>query len=106
MMQRIHGSVAKLANDLLPERLVPFWRDAKGHEYFDGCIRDERQARLAYRYTLIQSQRHNIVADFRLYRHTRVNVEIEAAINRAHQLGAFLAGVPYKRYLSANRPVR
>lgn len=106
MMQRIHGSVAKLANDLLPERLVPFWRDAKGHEYFDGCIRDERQARLAYRYTLIQSQRHNIVADFRLYRHTRVNVEIEAAINRAHQLGAFLAGVPYKRYLSADRPVR
>jgi len=25
MMQRIHGSVAKLVNDLLPERRVPFW---------------------------------------------------------------------------------
>src|SRR5215210_8020543 len=58
MMQRIHGSVAKLVNDVLPMRLTPFWRNAKGHEYFDGCIRDERQARLAYRYTLRQSIRH------------------------------------------------
>lgn len=106
MMQRIHGSVAKLVNDVLPARLVPFWRDAKGHEYFDGCIRDERQARLAYRYTLIQSQRHGIVTDFRLYWHTRVNVEMEVAIDRAHELGAFLEGVPYKRYLKRNRPAR
>ena len=29
MMQRIHGSVAKLVNDLLePDRLKPFWRDS------------------------------------------------------------------------------
>src|SRR5688500_7464997 len=27
MMQRIHGSVAKLVNDTLPERRVPFWRE-------------------------------------------------------------------------------
>ncbi len=39
MMQRIHGSVAKLVNDLLPERRAEFWRDSKGREYFDGCIR-------------------------------------------------------------------
>ena len=57
MMQRIHGSVAKLVNDLLPERRGRFWRDAKGREYFDGCIRSERQARLAYRYTLTQAVR-------------------------------------------------
>ena len=38
MMQRIHGSVAKLVNDLLPERRVPFWRDAKGHEYFTAAF--------------------------------------------------------------------
>jgi REP element-mobilizing transposase RayT len=85
MMQRIHGSVAKLVNDLLPERLADFWRDTrgkKGKEYFDGCIRDERQGRLAYRYILRQGQRHGIVADGCRYPHTRVNVELEVAIRR------------------------
>jgi hypothetical protein len=27
MMRKLHGSVAKLVNDTLPRRLVPFWRD-------------------------------------------------------------------------------
>src|SRR5688572_8064628 len=27
MMQRVHGSVAKLVNDTLPERRLPFWRE-------------------------------------------------------------------------------
>jgi hypothetical protein len=99
MMQRIHGSVAKLVNDLLPSRLTPFWRDAKGREYFDGCIRDERQARLAYRYTLIQSMRHRIVQDWSAYPHTKVNVEIEAAIQRALERNAFMESVPFKRYM-------
>lgn len=103
MMQRIHGSVAKLVNDLLPERRPGFWRDAKGREYFDGCIRDERQARLAYRYTLMQAVRHGIVRDYRLYPHTRVNVELDVAIHRAHEVRAFLEGVPYKRYRDRDR---
>lgn len=98
LMQRLHGSVAKLVNDLLPERVPNFWRDAKGKEYFDGCIRDEKQARLAYRYTLIQSVRHGVASDWRSYSHTRVNVELEPAIKRSHELKAFLEGVPYKRY--------
>jgi hypothetical protein len=106
MMQRIHGSVAKLVNDILPERLSEFWRDAKGREYFDGCIRDEKQGRCAYRYTLLQGERHGIVTDYRLYPHTRVNVELEVAIARAHEIGAFLDGVPYKRYLDEKRPAR
>ena len=41
MMRKIHGSVAKLVNDLLPERRVPFWWDRRDADYFDGCIRDE-----------------------------------------------------------------
>jgi len=98
MMQRLHGSVAKLVNDLLPVRLTPFWRDEEGKSYFDGCIRDEKQARLAYRYTLTQSVRHGIVRDWRLYRHTHVNVQLEPAIRRSHELKAFLDDVPYKRY--------
>jgi hypothetical protein len=106
MMQRIHGSVAKRVNDLLTVRLTPFWRNAKGHEYFDGCIRDERQARLAYRYTLIQSQRHKIARDWRDYAHTHVHVELELAIRRALELKAFLEGVPYKRYLDTHKPAR
>lgn len=98
LMQRLHGSVAKLVNDLLPERRLNFWRDAKGHEYFDGAIRDEKQGRLAYRYTLMQAVRHGVVCDWREYPHTRVNVEVEAAIRRSLELNAFLEGVPYKRY--------
>ncbi len=151
MMQRLHGSVAKLVNDVLERgtppaappaeagsagksagsagksagsagksagsagksassagekassagksaRLVPFWRDTKGREYFDGCIRDEKQARLAYRYTLLQSVRQGICADWGAYPHTRVKVELEYAVERAHQVGAFMEGVPYKRY--------
>jgi hypothetical protein len=113
MMQGLHGSVSKLVNDILQRggpaeaglaeilvngRLVPFFRDQRGKEYFDGCIRNEQQCRLAYRYTLIQSQRHGLCADYRLYPHTRVNVELERAIKRALQLGAFLPTVGYRRY--------
>jgi hypothetical protein len=103
MMQRLHGSTAKLVNDLLPVRLLPFWRDAKGREYFDGCIRNEKQARRAYKYTLTQSVRHGITRDWRDYSHTRVLIELEATIRRSHQLHAFLEGVPYKRYLIERR---
>src|SRR5688500_4503003 len=34
MMRRIHGSVAKLVNDLLPRRHLPFWRENGGRDYF------------------------------------------------------------------------
>src|SRR5690348_15424332 len=44
MMQHLHGSVAKLVNDLLPTRHVPFWRHRNNQDYFDGCIRDVLQA--------------------------------------------------------------
>jgi REP element-mobilizing transposase RayT len=98
LMQRLHGSIAKLVNDLLPERFPEFWRNTTGQEYFDGCIRNEKQARLAYRYTMLQAQRAQIVKDWRAYAHTRVNVELEPAIRRALELEAFLEGVPYKRY--------
>ena len=43
MMRKLHGSVAKLVNDLLEVRLVPFWGDHENRDYFDGCLRDETQ---------------------------------------------------------------
>jgi hypothetical protein len=98
MMQHIHGSVAKLVNDLLPERRVPFWRRAGHQDYFDGCIRDELQLRRAFRYTLTQCRRHGIASDPARYPHTRVRVELEPTVRRARELGAYLEGVPYKRY--------
>jgi REP element-mobilizing transposase RayT len=98
MMRKLHGSVAKLVNDLLPRRQSPFWGDAGHQDYFDGCIRDEKQCRRAYRYTLTQSVRHGICKDWREYPHTKVNVELELGVRRALQLKAFLEGVPYKRY--------
>ena len=100
MIQRLHGSVAKLVNDILPQRRVPFWtQKGPGHaDYFDGCIRDEKQCRLAYRYTLTQSVRHRVCGDWRSYPHTRVNVELPRALARAIELNAFMQAVPYPRY--------
>lgn len=98
MMQRLHGSVAKLVNDLLPQRRRPFWREIGHRDYFDGCIRDQKQCRLAYRYTLIQAQRHCVVTDWRDYPHTRAPIDVERGLKRALELGAFLEGVEYKRY--------
>jgi REP element-mobilizing transposase RayT len=101
MMQRLHGSIAKLVNDSLPARRTPFWREAGNRDYFDGCIRDENQCRRAYKYTLIQSVRHGIVNDWRDYPHTRIAIELERGLKRAHELKAFLESVPYNRYQHA-----
>lgn len=98
MMRRIHGSVAKLVNDVLPESLVPFWRSKGNQDYFDGCIRDEKQCRLAYRYVLTQCRRHRITDDYRDYPHTHMNIELERGLKRALELEAFMECVPYKRY--------
>jgi len=102
MMQRLHGSVAKLVNDVLEAkglaRRQSFWRQSANHDYFDGAIRDEKQARRAYRYTLKQGERHGVVGKGQAYPHTKVGVALEPAIRRSHELNAFLEGVPYKRY--------
>jgi hypothetical protein len=99
MIQRIHGSVAKLVNDLLPQRIEsPFWFDAGRQGYFDGCLRNVRQGRLTFRFVFTQCRRHGVCDDPLDYPHTRVNVELERAIKRAVELNAFMEGVPYKRY--------
>ena len=100
MMQRLHGSVAKQVNDLLATRRAPFWsQKGVGHSgYFDGCIRDEKQCRRAYRYVLTQCVRHGICPNWRDYRHTRVAVELDVGVRRALALGAFMPDVPYARY--------
>jgi REP element-mobilizing transposase RayT len=106
MMQRLHGSVAKLVNDLLPVRRKPFWREAGNRDYFDGCIRSERQCRLAYKYTLRQSVRHGIAVDWQLYSHTRAAIALDRGVARALELGAFLEKVTYKRYMAPRRTGR
>ena len=100
MMQHLHGAVAKLVNDLLEERLVPFWSDSSSGKktYFDGCIRDELQCRRAFRYTLTQCKRHHICANPKDYPDTRVYVDVDRAVKRALELKAFLTNVPYARY--------
>ena len=97
-MQRFHGSVAKLVNDTLDARHTPFWRNSRGHDYVDGCLRDAVQCRRAYRYTLLQCRRARICDDSRDYPHTRLRIEMERGIRRAVELGAFLPGVAYTRY--------
>jgi hypothetical protein len=98
MMQRIHGSVAKLVNDLLPQPHLPFWRNSSGHDYFDGCLRDDLQCRRAYRYTLTQCRRHGLCAECRDYPHTRVRIDVDRGVRRALELGAFMTSVRYPRY--------
>ena len=98
LMQRLHGSVAKLVNDLLPERRVPFWRLGGRGDYFDGCLRDELQCRRAYGYTLKQSVRHGLCRDWRKYPHTRASLDVDRGVRRALELGAFMNNIPYPRY--------
>ena len=98
MMQRIHGSVAKLANDLLDVRIVPFWIESGKQNYFDGCIRDVLQLRRAYRYTWMQCVRHGICSDPARYPHTRMYVDLESAVKFAVENDALLENVPYARY--------
>lgn len=102
LMRKLHGSVAKLVNDLLPERRVPFWRGEDGHDYFDGCLRDDAQYVKAYRYTLVQAVRAGIVPSWPGYPHTRVFVEMQTGLEFAQKDRAFLYGVPYKRYSRRN----
>lgn len=98
MMRKIHGSVAKLVNDQLPERRVPFWHDKRHHDYFDGCLRDVSQLRRSFRYTLLQAVRGGLVRDYRDYPHTIVRVDLDTAIQLATNRNALLLGVRYKRY--------
>jgi len=98
MMRKIHGSVAKLVNDVLPVRHVPFWGEGNRDNYMDGCLRDELQYRRTFRYVRLQAVKAGIVSDYRLYPHTRINVPLEIGLKRAIELNAFLEEVPYKRY--------
>jgi hypothetical protein len=98
MMRKLHGSVAKMVNDLLPERRRPFWREIGRRDYFDGCLRDELQCRRAYRYVLTQCRRHRICQNPDDYPHTRVQIELERGLKRAIELNAFLYDVSYPRY--------
>jgi REP element-mobilizing transposase RayT len=98
MMQRLHGSVAKLVNDLLPERHTPFFRSTNRHDYFDGCLRDFLQGVRTVNYVRGQAVRHGIVSDYRNYPHTVIHLNLNKAIFRAVELNAFLSDVPYARY--------
>jgi hypothetical protein len=98
MMQRFHGSVAKLVNDELEMRIVSFWRTRGNKDYFDGCIRDEKQLRASYQYTLLQSVRAKLMEDYRQYPHTIVDVELTVAVERAKNFGVYLEDVRYPKY--------
>lgn len=98
LMQRLHGSIAKLVNDRLEQRIKPFWWDHGGQGYFDGCLRDANQLRRSYRYVLNQSVRHGLAKRVEDYSGTRVAVSLDAALSFAQKRRALLEGVPYKRY--------
>jgi hypothetical protein len=98
MMRKLHGSVAKLVNDILPERRAPFWRERGHRDYFDGCLRDELQTRRAYNYTLMQSRRSRICYDPQEYPHTKKWIELEDGLAQVRPLNPYLSEIPYARY--------
>ncbi len=127
MMQRMHGSVAKLVNDVIQlevrtmhasgqthlsgsaargdltlldrqGRLKPFWRDTQHKDYMDGLLRNRVQGRRTYQYIRDQAVHAGLVGDYRDYPDTRVAMEMKAAIAWAQDCRAFLDGVPYRRY--------
>ncbi len=122
MMQTLHGRLSKQINDLIeagglqsarahplntqahPARLLPFWGHKGKKTYFDGCIRDEKQATLAFRYTRDQAVRAKLVKHWQDYPHTHLNIDLNKALPRATELNAFLRNVPYKRYQHPPKP--
>ena len=88
------------------DRRVPFWSEPGHQDYFDGCIRDEKQCRLAYRYILSQSVRNGLCKDWRDCPNTRVSIELDRGVRRAMELHAFMEEAPYKRYLDLRRSRR
>lgn len=101
-MRGLHGSVAKLVNDVLEQRrtarLKPFWYDTGKQGYFDGCLRNEKQHRRTHRYIWLQPKRHGICTDPCDYPHTRECVKVDVAVKRALELRAYMEDVKYKRY--------
>ncbi|MEL7238232.1 MAG: transposase [Planctomycetota bacterium] len=97
-VQGLHGSTARAVNPLLDQPLRPFWGERKGQSYFDGCLRDEEQASKAWTYTRDQAVKAGLVENWDEWPGTRVFVERDAMLKRATTLGAYLRGVPYKRY--------
>lgn len=98
MMQRMHGSVAKLVNDTLEVRHLPFWRERGNRDDFDGCLRDVLQAHRASWYTLEQAMRARLVKDWRDWKDTKLYVDLDERIRWAADRGAFLEEIPYARY--------
>jgi hypothetical protein len=62
----------------------------------DACAKVNLEP--TYRYILRQSVRHGVVKDPHDYPHTRIHIEMDRALKRALELGAFITDVPYKRY--------
>jgi hypothetical protein len=93
-----YGLVASATSLIYSPAWRPFWREAGHRDFFDGCIRDERQCRRAYKYTLTQSDRHGIAKDDRHYPHTHVSIDLKRGLKRALELQAFLEKESYKRY--------
>lgn len=102
-IQHLHGSVAKLVNDTLDARIVPFWRGPGNKDYYDGCLRTEEQLRRAYLYTRSQAVKARVVSDWRDYPNTRVQVSLDDALARARELNVYLEKIPYKRYENRSR---
>jgi hypothetical protein len=98
MMQKLHGSVAKLVNDVLPKRHLPFWRFKGNRDYFDGCLRTETQLRRTYPYVLNQAVKAGIVRRIEDYPHTRAPLQLARCVELASDRRCYLPDVRYPRY--------
>ena len=104
MMPKLHGSIAKLVNDTLPNRHLPFWRTAGNQDYFDGCLRNETQLRRTYRYVSRQAVRACIATTIGAYPHIRSTISLDEVTRFARERKCFLEEVPYARYQHPHNP--
>ena len=98
LMRKLHGSIAKLVNDVLEVNggvhRLPFWGEGRDR-YFDGCLRDELQFRRTYRYVLLQAVR-GVGEGLARLSDTRVGVELEVGLKRALSWGRL-----WRRFLTS-----
>jgi hypothetical protein len=94
MMRKLHGSVAKLVNDTLGVRRVPFWED----DYFDGCLRNDLQLKRTWYYVRDQAVKAGLVRHHGEYAWTHVAWQLDMCQKFAKAWDCYLPSVPYARY--------
>ena len=104
MMQRLHGSVAKLVNDLLPHASCPFLAGSRPPRLLRRLHPQRKAMPTGVQIHAPPSRAAWHRRDWREYPHTHVAIDLERGFDGVLELRAFLEQVPYKRYRTHRNP--